>query len=403
MLKTQVYWLVIKTVAKGIKANISNSYIQNLLQELINFTSPDDLQLSVAFLQFSAKVRTDWNSYLKFNIWANITKVSDVTMLERLLIPIAKTLLDISKHQSFDNVENIFFEWIKEVSEKHQELFYVKYYYVKLLLQLANFEEAKILALNLVKTKPKEFWVWHLLALCFQNSPTLQFSAYAKALSCGGQEEMLIGLRLELAEKLINRGNWANAKYEIEKIKIIRIQNGWSIPEKIKNWEIKQEFQSAISSQMDYAIMSMEIEDFLWADNPSFLVVLTEINQKTKTAFYWSEDQGGGKIDLKKLLAPELKLGLSYKAFYKKHALGYNMILKLENSNQDVEWCSGFEGHINVLSSGIGFVDQIFISNKLIENNKLNNKMPVIGFAAKIFDNKKQKMGWKAIKIKIRE
>lgn len=400
LLKTQIYWLIVKTGFKAIKVGVPLGYVQTQLQGLITQQPMFEPQLSLALLQLSAKVRVNWDNYLYFNKWAQIELVNEPAMLERLIIPIAKTLLQMPPQLEKASLYQHFFEWIKKTSLSQKELFYVNYYCVKLLLHSHQTQEAKTQIMALLKVKPREFWVWQLLADCLIESPDLRYSAYCKALSCGGKAEMLIGLRQEFAGHLIRLQKWNQAKYEMACIEQVRIQNNWMIPEIMHTWSKLPEIQKASAEQTNYATQSLAIDHLLWDNTQTLRVVITEINAKNQTAYYWTEKQGGGKLDLKKSKVTDIALGATYEAIYKKHPMGYDQILQLRKTAEAASWCKHFEGTMQVLPSGIGFCGEVFVNKSNIEKSEAKNGDWMGGFAYLAEDQKKKKMGWKAVKIK---
>lgn len=399
LLKTQFYWLVVKTGYKALKAGVSEGYVQTQLEGLTTQKPIFEPVLSLALLQLAAKTRVNWNGYLNFNQWAQIELITEPQMLERLIIPIAKTLLQMPMQQNETALYQYFFDWIKKTSLSQKDLFYVNYYFVKLLLRAQLLEEAKTHTLTLIKVKPREFWVWQLLANCLVESPDLRYAAYCKALSCGGKAAMLIGLRQEFAGFLIELHKWNQAKHEMACIEQVRLQNNWNIPDIMHIWSKYPDIQRASAEQTDYTTQSIAIDYLLWDKAHTLSIVITQINAEDQTAYYWTEKQNGGKVNLKKIKTIKLELGATYDAMYKKHAMGYDQIVELRKSDEVATWCKSFEGGLRVLPSGIGFCGEIFVNKSNIEKIEAKSNDLVRGFACLTHDPKKQKMGWRAIKI----
>ena len=60
-----------------------------------------------------------------------------------------------------------------------------------------------------------------------------------------------------------------------------------------------------------------------------------------------------------------------------------------------------FEGTIKVISpQNFGFIEDIFVEPKIIEESKLTDGQQVKGRAILSFNKKKNEWGWKAIEIK---
>lgn len=400
MLQTQVYWLVVKTVSQAIKHQQPLYFGQKMLAELLHLPNTNDLTLSLAFLSIAAKVRVDWRAYLAFNLWANISSIVEPTELERLVIPIAKTMLEEQKEYEFSYVFYVFFDWIESVSVRYPELVYVRYYAVQLLIHTGDLEQAQLLVKDLVKAKKNDFWVWQLMATCYKDKVAINHSALCKALALGGKEQMLVGLRQEFAEKLIAKDNWKAAKYEIEKIVDIRTKESWKIPAKIQEWMNKAEYNNTIGLATNYVSYTNTAEELLWENAPSMLIVVTKIDVTTQMAYYVSENDGGGKICLQKTQTPRIEIGEMYKAYIRKHPTrDYNQVVRLTNTDEKVSWFKKFTGVIRINGSGVGFVDNAYVAANLVATSKLRTDMLTNGYAIKSHDHKKNQEGWKVIYI----
>ncbi len=404
MLQTQVYWLVVKTVSQAVKHQQALCYGQRLLADLLHLPNTNDLTLSLAFLAIAAKVRADWKAYLAFNLWANIVNVVEPIDLERLAIPIAKTLLEEQKEYEFSYVFYVFFDWLESISERYPDLVYVRYYVVQLLIHTNDLEQAQVLVKDLVKAKKNDFWVWQLMASCYKDNAEIRHSALCKALALGGKEQMIVALRQEFAEKLIAESNWNAAKHEIEKIVDVRTKEGWRIPVKVQQWMGRSEYMNTTARAINYIQYTNIAEELLWETALSMLIVLTKIDTATQMAYYITENDGGGKISLQKIEAPRIEVGRLYKAYIRKHpSKAYNLVVRLKDTDEKVAWFKKFRGVIRINASGIGFVDNVYISANLVALSKLRTLMLANGFAIKCYDQKKKQEGWKAININLME
>lgn len=193
MLHTQVYWLVVKTVSKAIKQQIHLVFSQRMFENLLYFPNPNDMTLSLAFLNLAIKLKADWRNYLLFNLWANIHWVEEPADLERLVISIAKAILCEQKEYDFSYVFYSFFEWIEAILLKYPELIYVRYYLVQLFIQTNELEQAQFYVKALVLAKKNDFWVWQLMANCYKTQPEIRLSMLCKAVVLGGARKNAFG------------------------------------------------------------------------------------------------------------------------------------------------------------------------------------------------------------------
>lgn len=400
MLQTQVYWLVVKTVAQAVKDQQPINFEQKMLDELLHLPNTHDLTLSSAFLTIAAKVRVGWQTYLAFNLWANIMRIVEPAEMERFAIPIGKTLLDEPAEPALRDIFCTFFDWIKGISITYPDLVYVRYYHVQLLLKTNDLESAQIYVKDLVKAKKNDFWVWQLMATCYKDKAEINHSALCKALALGGKEQMLVGLRQEFAEKLIAQGDWKAAKFEIEKIVDTRTTEGWKIPAKIQEWTKKTEYINTPGLATTYHAYTHTAEELLWENAPSVLIFITKIDIPAQMAYYMTENEGSGKIYLLKTPAPSIEVGNTYKAYLRKHPTKeYNQVVKLTDTDEKAKWCKQITGAIRINASGVGFVDNAYVAAHLVAASKLRTDMLIHGYAVKSYDNKKKQEGWKVISI----
>lgn len=399
MLQTQVYWLVVKTISQAIKHQQPLYFGQKMLADLLHLPNTNDLTLSLAFLSIATKIRVDWQAYLAFNLWANIALIEQPADLERLAIPIAKTMLDEQKEHEFRYIFYTFFDWIESISVRYPDLVYVRYYLVQLLIHTNDLEQAQILVNDLVKAKKNDFWVWQLMAECYKHEAEIRHSALCKALALGGKEQMLVSLRQAFAEKLIADNNWVAAKYEIEKIIDIRTKEGWKIPFKIQDWMSRPEYQNSVAMATNYIAYTNIAEELIWETTPTIMLVITKIDIPTQMAYYMTEN-GGGKIYLPKTAVPKIEIGNTYKAYLRKHPTrDYNQVVRLTDTDEKATWCRKFTGAIRINASGIGFVSNAYVAPNLVATSKLRTDMITDGFAIKCHDHKKNQEGWKVIYI----
>jgi len=87
--------------------------------------------------------------------------------------------------------------------------------------------------------------------------------------------------------------------------------------------------------------------------------------------------------------------GEGHNGFYKL------LTAKKADSNATSDAIKYFEGTLKVISPhNFGFIEDIFIEPKIIEEKKLTNGHEVNGKALLSFNKKKNEWGWKAIELK---
>ena len=71
-----------------------------------------------------------------------------------------------------------------------------------------------------------------------------------------------------------------------------------------------------------------------------------------------------------------------------------------QNNTITNEALKEFDGEIKLIEgSGIGFIDDVFISKNLIQENNITQDQAIGGRAILSFNKKKNNWGWKAINI----
>lgn len=121
--------------------------------------------------------------------------------------------------------------WIEE----HPSYTLLPYFKAKIELFL---EEEKALEhfLPFARKQPEESWVWQLLSE-MTTDESLAFSCLCKALSVAKNEKFLTQTRLRLAQLLLNKGLFSQARTKIEMIVRVKEAYGQKIPDKIMQWQ----------------------------------------------------------------------------------------------------------------------------------------------------------------------
>ena len=396
LLKKQVYWQVVKTIDL-IQKTGNTLHVEGLVRELILFPKNTDLQLTGAFVWAVSKAKLKPDLLFDFLQWISFELIEDSSLIEKLGVLIAKSLLG---YQSTETQKSGLFEtWVLKKVEQFPDLPFLKYYAVKLLLKNNNMEEARLKAFELVKLKPNEFWVFHILGACFEGQPRLQISAYCKALTIKNKPEMHLGVRQDFAELLVKYGKWNFAKSEIEEIIRIRNTKGWKITPEVAGWYNMLEIKNTNAERLQYARYIEDIEDKVFGTYSQAAVVITKIDKILGFGYYIAENKKGGKFSLS--ILNELQLGVCYTAYFVKHPVAdYDILKRLVKLSEVPKWVRSFEGTLNIKEAGFGFVNDIYVSGKFISNNNLQQGDYLNGSAIESFDLKRNKNGWMAHVLK---
>lgn len=140
---------------------------------------------------------------------------------------------------------------------------------VKILRAVGEEAEARILAVDFARSKSAEYWTWELLG-DLAETPALQRSCYAKALSCS-QDDLFVGkVRLKFAG-LIFEDHPGEARAEVERVIAHRTRLGQRIPESAGQFSRSAWFGAAepvASERSFYLRFTREAEELLFAHLP---------------------------------------------------------------------------------------------------------------------------------------
>lgn len=156
--------------------------------------------------------------------------------------------------------------------KKFPENIWLPYYKVKFLQLSGKNEEALNFITPIVKAKSNDFWTWALLAeLYFDTEPEMSMSSFCRALMCPAEEGFLINTRIRLAELLLKKNMFSEAKYEIVRAIKTKTDQGLSLGAALTNYQNFEWFikEQEIKSNNDfYKKKSRKAEEVLLKDLP---------------------------------------------------------------------------------------------------------------------------------------
>jgi hypothetical protein len=386
-----------------------------------HFTKPSEAY-SFLYKAFH-KGYQNWINYLNFADWwdfehfrpedylkeeFNDKKI--MAIAEQAYIAYSKKLLEgeaqdaYGQNRNFD-IERItaFLPKLETIIEKHPEYQYPPYFKAKLLLTLGNDENVLSAFLPFAKQKRNDFWVWELMAEIFPHDKEIQFACYCKALSLKTPEDFLVKIRQTFAELLIERKMFNEAKTEIQKAIATRENHGWRLPNQIANWLDQEWFKSALPNKENrelYNTFSKKAEEILFLDITEEIIVVEFVNENKNMLNFVKNKQKHGFFNYSGYIEKP-KIGDVLKVrFNDKVQDGFYKLLTAKKAEPGLtaEGIKEFTGKLRVITpQNIGFVEDIFIESKTIQENNLNNGQLIKGKAILSFNKKKNEWGWKAI------
>jgi len=416
-----IAWAVGQLIFKLRKDNgIPNSTYLQIFQDISSITFPAPLKgYSFLFKAFH-KVFKETPNYVGFVNWWDISNFSKtdfekeeyngkkiMSIGEQAYIAYSKTLLSkLSFTQSATeynaHIQQVrdFIPKIEQIALSYPELQYPGYYHGKLLLALGATDEALSVFLPFAKKQNKQFWVWDLLGDFFKDDIEKQTACYCQSLLCHSPAEFFVNVREKLTKCLIAQNEYECAKYEIIEVLKLREAQGWKISNKIQDWQKEMWFlnaQSISSNSSFYKQNSRLANSLLYKEIPKKIAVIDYIN-KPKGIANW-------------LIGKNKKGFFRYKNFIHTLRIGDLVELQLESDSNKIltaristdinsELKKEFNGFIRLHNSGrFGFVDDIYISNSIRGFKSLKEDDYLVGIAILSFDKKKDRFGWKAIRL----
>ncbi len=406
LLTEQFAWVFYKMIKQqNVKANFTYNQIETLMHfysQIVGWSTPRHAQSLILLLLL--KITTAGNKWWRFipELDNNLFRSEDrlpqtfngkqiMPLKERVFYAYIKSLISDTQNNNPIALEKLSTLIIQTIqSPEFNKYDFFNYYMASALKTVNRNTEARNFALKFVRNSYTKSWAWKLLADCEpENQNRLNFLVYALTLE--KKETFLLSVRQSLSIELIKNGYYYAAKQNLDIILKIRTANNWAISQQLKNltseqWYIKPNDTTTIK----------QITEKIWL--PALKAVFPNI-RKEKALI---TNTTAKKI---RMITPRGKI-----LYYKKDnrfvpgdtILVYHedtkvfRIQNVSNNEIDVDYFKRFEGELKV-KTGFGFVNNIYIPEKLIQNKRLENGNICRGYALKTINKKKNKEGWKAV------
>ncbi len=363
-----------------------------------------------------------WSNYLSFADWWNFEYFRSedyskeefkgkMSIAERAYIAYPKKLLEgelitLGQQKSIDKDKvQSFLPQLDIIINNHPDYQFLPYFKAKLLLALGNDENVLSSFLPFARQKQNDFWVWELMAKIFSENKDIQFACYCKALSLKTLEDVLIKLRQIFAGILVEKQMYNEAKTEIQQVIAIREKHEWKLPSQITRWAKQDWFKSATAKKDNRDLYSQHIkkaEEIIFQDIPEEIIAVEFVNENRNMLNFVKDKRKFGFFNYSSQLdKPQIGNILKVR-FNREGRDGFYKILtaKKAESNLTSEAIKNFEGALKIISpQNFGFIDDVFIEPKLIQDNRLNDGQNFTGKAILSFNKMKDEWGWKAIEI----
>jgi len=387
-------------------------------------TSLDEYSMLLqAFLKFK-----DWNGFGNFVRWWDLKNLnpkdfesteyngrSMMSLAEKAHAAYCKSLLkgDLAIVNGFVGGEYVvnpqkirdYLPMLDQLISEHPNYKYSLYYKAKLLLEIKEYTKAVDALLPFALQKQNDSWVWSLLADAFNDQPQLQIACNCKALTLKSKPAFLINTRLHLAQLLIDAQHYDKAKFEIETIIKVRQQNNWSVDKEVtaltqQSWYANT--QATTDNTSFYHEHKKLAQDLLYKDIPNTQIVVTYVNPSKHMLNFIDEQKNQGFFKYQGLIKnPKIGGVLNVKftdqkdQFYKAAYLEPVAVMPT-----DSKVVKKFEGLLRQKTPGsFGFIDDVFISPKILDKTQYTDQDQVSGIAVKSFNKRKNEWGWSALSL----
>ena len=365
------------------------------------------------------KHATEWDHFLELVNWWDLDSFQDKdyekyvlgngrkipSTVESIYIAIAKKLL-----QPPVNLSNIkaFVPQIAHIAKSYPDMQYPPYYYAKLLLVLGDREHFMQAFLPFAKKQQRDYWVWDLMSGAFDESKEEYFSCLCKSLNCGAPNKFTINVREKLAEVLINKKQYPEAKYELNAIIDTRTKEAWPLKQKHQDWKNYPWWNSSIDLKDNLNLYKNNLsiaEDLLFSDIKEELLVVERVNsEKTVLNFIVSKQKHGLIFYGKHPIKP--KIGEVYAVRFKNNdkpqKSSFYQILSIKPSEQKPpeEICKQIQARAIIKTgNSFGFLEHAYMPAPIINKYELIDGDMVKAKAIQSFNSKRKAWGWLVISI----
>lgn len=404
--------------------HVDHSKINELFKIIRDFSFTKPSEAYTFIYKAFHKGYQNWSNYHTFADWWDFENFRSedylkedfngkiiMSIAEQAYIAYSKRLLEgeSTLHAYLRKIDkekiNEFIPRLDILINKHPEYQYPPYFKAKLLIASGSDENVLSAFIPFAKQKRNDFWVWELMAEIFLEDKEVQFACYCKALSLKTPEDFLVKLRQTFSEMLIEKRMYNEAKTEIQKIIATREKHEWKLPNQIVQWTEQEWYKSATAKNENQDLYSNHLkqaEEILFQDIPEEIIAVEFVNENKSMLNFVKDKRKFGFFNYSgNLTKPQIGDLLKVR-FNGDGQDGFYKILsaKKADSNMTSDAMKDFEGVIKVISpQNFGFIEDIFIEPKIIEQSKLTDGQSVKGRAILSFNKKKNEWGWKALSL----
>ncbi|MDY0222677.1 MAG: hypothetical protein RBR67_16220 [Desulfobacterium sp.] len=243
-IQTSLAWELYKQSKKLMaQKNVNLSIVKKHLNDYLKLEVEKPSLLHTCFLQLASKLagEDNFNMLVFVRLWgleylrqedfdryvANNGKEYP-SIAERAIQQASKQAAGSERNENL----NYILPYIDQAITRFPDNIWLKYNKAKILLVLERYNDALTYGLEVTKAKVNDYWAWELLGDIYSPSDSnATLSSYCKALLCSSDDKFTGKVRLKLAQRLVEMGDFASAKYEVERLVAYRNKEGQKIPE----------------------------------------------------------------------------------------------------------------------------------------------------------------------------
>ncbi len=316
---------------------------------------------------------------------------------------VAKAWLEnenIRQQLTIDQICEIFAKTRQEAKDKKNRI-WLDYDEAKCLIFSKKFAQAREYILPVLRKKQSESWAWHTLAMTFQEEdPVAAIVLFSKAICCvHGDYTFALPALKEIAPLLVTQKFEDEASMCVKRAVDCYISNGWNIKADMERLINETWYNEKVDLDLLTPFLQKQAataSNYLFGKQINRVAIVENLHNSGKGfGAYLNRDKTFPvRLSVFDSKAPPkpgdyVRLTLS--------AEDETVIAAVPCDPEDMEDVDHTQGVLMVLEKGFGFVDNTFVPPALIQED-MNGK-PVSALRVFSFNRKKNKFGWKALKI----
>lgn len=325
-----------------------------------------------------------------------------MSLAERLHIVYSKALL--REKASEAKILNYLAKVVDPLLEGRNQMEYVAYFKAKLLLGTGDRKKGMQVLLPFVRKKQGEFWVWQVLAEANEEDDSVYLACLCKAAECSSKPEFLSGIRERLIGFLVRKADYGWAAAELDVLMQVREKMGWGLRSHHRQYmgsdwyaknkgmvDIRKKYQEHVS----IALQLLEEEGVYESER----VLVTGLN-KEKRLFYFLTEGGEEKQGKFKELPEIWGVYQVWGEWQSDRQCRVHRMSRVEGGDLDQVFFKEVKENLRMgRDQAFGFLDDVFVEPKVIEQNGLKSGMRVHGLAVRTKVKGKNELGWKLLKV----